>query len=99
MKFALVFFVLFMSIGINLPDGIIARVGIDPNVLIAALCALVFAGLVAHRHLALIVLITIMCIGANLPADYASQVGINRDVLTASLIAFLLTPYIVQWFE
>jgi len=99
MKFALVFFVLFMSIGVNLPDGIIARVGADPNILIVALSALVIAGLVAHRHLALIVLIIIMCIGANLPADYASHVGINRDALTASLVAFLLTPYISQWFE
>ena len=99
MKFALVFFVMFMSIGINLPDGIIARLGMDPNYLIGALIALAITGLIAHRHLALIVLILLMCAGANLPADYAAQVGINRDVLTAGLVAFVLAPYAVHWFE
>lgn len=99
MKFALVFLVLFISIAVNMPDGIIARLGIDPNYLIVTLGALAIAGLVAHRHLALIVLVTIMCIGANLPADYATQVGINRDVLTTGLITFAIAPYILRWFE
>lgn len=99
MKFALVFFVMYMSIGVNLPDGIIGRLGVDPNYLIGALIAFVLAGLIAHRHLALIVLVTLMCIGANLPADYAAQVGINRDVLTAGLVACILSPYLIQWIE
>jgi len=99
MKFALIFLVLFMAISINLPDGIISRLGIDPNYLIVALAALVVTGLIAHRNLALPVLIALMCIGANLPVDYATQVGVNRDILTAGLISLVITPYVVHWFE
>ena len=43
MKFALVFFVMYMSIGVNLPDGIIGRLGVDPNYLIGALIAFALA--------------------------------------------------------
>ena len=99
MRFALIFLVLFMTIGINLPDGIIGRLGIDTNYLIVALAALVVTGLIAHRNLALAVLIALMCIGANLPADYAANVGINRDILTAGLISLVIAPYVVHWFE
>jgi hypothetical protein len=99
MKFTLVFLVMYMSIGANLPDGVIARLGVDPNYLVGALFAFIITGLIAHRHLALIVLVILMCIGANLPADYAAQAGINRDVMMASLVTFALSPYIIRIFE
>ena len=99
MKFVFIFLVLFMTIGVNLPDGMLGRIGIDPSYLVVALAALVVTGLIAHRHLALAILVALMCIGANLPADYAANVGINRDILTAGLISLLVTPYVIHWFE
>ena len=92
MRFILVFLVLFMSIGVNLPEGIIARMGFEPNYLKAALAAWVITGLTVCHRLALIVLVTLLCIGANLPADWAAQLHINRDALLATLVAIVLTP-------
>ncbi|MFQ5468918.1 MAG: hypothetical protein ACE5EH_01295 [Gammaproteobacteria bacterium] len=99
MKFALIFFVLLMAIGINLPDGMIARFGVDPDFLLMSLIALCFTGLVVHRRLALIISVILLCAGANLPADYAVDVGIERDYLTASLMALIFSPYLMRWVE
>jgi hypothetical protein len=37
MKFVLVFIIMLMTIGVNLPEGMIARLDMDPNWLKAAL--------------------------------------------------------------
>jgi len=96
MKIVFVFLLLFMSITINLPDGVIARVGVEANYLTAALLAIVIAGLVAHRKLLLIVLVVSLSIGTNLPDTFMSTIGINRDLLFGTLIALIVLPFFVS---
>lgn len=93
MKFVLVFIVMLMTIGANLPDGAIARLGLDPDWLKAALAAWILTALVAHRRMALIVLVVFMSLMANLPMD----VGIDKDILLGSLVAVVVTPYLARW--
>ena len=96
MKFIALFLVIFMSVIINLPDGYLVRLGIDANVIMAALVALVLAGLTMHRRLALIVLVICLSIGANLPEGAAGSIGVNRDFLLVGLVAFVLLPFVAR---
>ncbi|MEE9159663.1 MAG: hypothetical protein V3U60_14940 [Gammaproteobacteria bacterium] len=96
MKIILVFLILFISTTINLPDGIIARLGINANALTAALFAIVISGLVVHRKLLFIVLVVSLSIGTNMPETFMSSIGIDRDYLFVTLIAIIIIPFFVS---
>lgn len=98
-KFILSFLIIFLSIVSNLPDGMIARLGMDANYLLAALAAVAITGLVVHRHILLIVLVLTCTIGANLPEDVIDYLGIDRDILFATLIALVVIPFIAGKIE
>lgn len=98
-KFFLVFLTLNMSIGVNLDEGILARFGIDTNILIAAALAFVITGLICHRHLALIVLVVLLAIGANVPVESATEMGYDPDYLLAALIGIVIAPFVADQFD
>jgi len=98
-KFGFVFLILYMVITINLPDGMLVRVGLDPSYLYATLTAIILAGMVAHKHLAMAVLVILVTIGTNLPAEMAETYNINRDYLLATLIAIVIIPTVAKWFD
>lgn len=85
-----------MSIAVNLPDGMIARLGFEPDYLMAALVALVLAGFIISHRMAMIVLVVAVCIGANLPLDMAERWGLDRDILVATLVAILFTQWLTR---
>ena len=92
MKALLVFIVLFLTITINLPHGMIARVGFDANYLIAALAAVVITGLIMHRQLFLIVVVLFLCGAANMPGEMMQHWGLEKDYFLAVLIAMVVLP-------
>lgn len=96
MKFVALFLVLFMSIAINLPEGYLSVLGLDGNVLTAALAAVVLAGLVAHRRMFFVVLVVVISVAANLPETTIERIGVDRDILIASLIAVVLVPFVLS---
>jgi hypothetical protein len=96
LRFALVFFVLFITIVVNSQDNVLARMGFDSNYLLMTLVALVITGLIAHRRLMLIVLVFFMSIGANMPEGFMLSFGIERDILTGGLVALVLGPGFVR---
>ncbi|MGD8784902.1 MAG: hypothetical protein PVF28_05840 [Thioalkalispiraceae bacterium] len=98
-KFSLVFLIVFLSIVINLPDSMIARLGLDANYLLAALAAIAIAGLLVHRRMLLIFLVLLCTIGANLPESVIEHIGIDRDILFATLIALVIVPFIAGKIE
>ncbi len=98
LNFSLVFFTLSMSIGANLSDGILARLGFNPDYLLAGLAALVLTGLVFHRSLALIVLVVVVTCGANVSAETAVNIGYDPDYLLAALAAIIASPVVYRDF-
>jgi hypothetical protein len=93
-KFFLFALIIFMSIAINLPDSMLTRMGLDANYLLAALVAMVIAGLSIHRHMLLVVLILGCAVGANLSAELAAYFGVDRDILLATLFALIIVPFV-----
>jgi hypothetical protein len=96
LRYALVFFVFFITIAVNSQDNIMMRLGFDHQYLLTTLVALVVTGLIAHRRMMLIVLVLFMSIGANMPEAFLINLGIDRDYLTGGLIAIVLGPAIVH---
>lgn len=96
MKYAVFFVVLLVSLGANMPDGVIARLGLEPNYLIAlGLCA-VFTWLCVGRHTAILVAIAVLSIGANLTAASAEGMGLDRDVLAALMYSLVILPVLIN---
>ncbi len=98
-KFILFFLIIFLSIAINMPDGMIARMGFDANYLFAALAAVAITGLIVHRRLFLVVLVMISTVGANLPVGITDQLGLDRDILVATLVALVVIPFVAGKIE
>jgi len=98
-KFLLFFLIIFLSIAINLPDSMIARLGVDANYLFAALASIVITGLIVHRRMLLVLLVLACTIGANLPENVIGYIGLDRDILFATLIALIVIPFIAGKIE
>jgi len=98
-KIALIFFVFLLTIAVNLEDNVLARLGFDFDFLMAALVAVVFTGLLAHRSVMLIVLVLVLSIGANMPGDFLLSFGIDRDYLTGVLVAVVIIPLVARIFD
>jgi hypothetical protein len=99
LRFALVFFVFFITIVVNSQDNIIARMGFDNDYLLITLVTIVVTGLVVHRRLLLIVLVLFMSFGANMPADFLLNFGIERDYLAGGLVAVVIGPAIARFLD
>jgi branched-subunit amino acid transport protein len=93
-KYVALFLVIFVSIGANLPSSIIHQIGLEPNYLLAALVAIIFTWLCAHRGAFVVILVSLLFVAANLPEETASGIGYDRDYILATLIAIVLLPYI-----
>jgi len=98
-KFAIVSLTMMMSIGANLSDGFIARLGFDPDILLVTLIAFVVTGMIYHHHIALVVLVVLMTVGANVSEETALSMGYNPDYLLAGLITFVITPFVCKQLE
>lgn len=95
-KFTIIILTMFMSIGANLSDGLMYRLGLDPDVLLAALIAFVVTGMIHNHNLALVVLVVLMTIGANVSEETALSMGYNPDYLLAGLIALVIAPIVCK---
>lgn len=92
MKSILIFIILFLTIAINLPHGMIARMGFDANYLIAVLVAVVLTGLLQHRQLFLIVLVVLCALAANIPGEMVQAWGLDPDYFLGILVALVILP-------
>lgn len=90
----IVFVIVFAVFAVNMPESVFARLGLEPNYLIAAAVAALIALLVASERSALAVVVVLLAIAANLPGGVAEQYHIDPDIALATLIAVVLVPVI-----
>lgn len=99
MKVIIFFFIIFMSLSVNLTDSIIGRLGFDPNYILVACVATFSSIMIARRRIIVITMAACLAIVANMPEAAVSGYGIDRDHAAAILIALLITPYIIELLE
>ena len=92
MKAILIFIILFLTIAINLPHGMVTRLGFDADILIAVLIAVVLTGLLQHRQLFLIILVVFCALAANIPAEMVRGWGLDPDYFLGVLVALVILP-------
>lgn len=98
-KWILVLVVSLLAVGINMPDNVLARYGVEPTFLTVALAAIALTGMIAYRKIGLIMVMLLLIVGANLPAPVAEAWNLDRDMLLAVLIALLIIPFIQHQLE
>ena len=99
LKWALIFFVVVLAIAINAPESMLARYGIDVNILTIALSAMALTGVAMFRSIPLIITMIVLVIGANLPEAVAQDYNINREWMLAALIALVIIPFVQSHIE
>ena len=92
--FALVGMVTLMSIGANLPESFMAKLGINQTYLLVGLVAVVAVSLVRYLKFTLVLVIAIMAVGANLPQDLAKEIGIDPQIMLFALLAMVGTSLV-----
>jgi hypothetical protein len=98
-KWILILLAAALAIGINMPDNMLARHGIDSSLLTVTLAAVAFTAMVAYHKLGLALVMVALLIGANLPESIAQNLSVNRDVLLATLIALIVMPFVQRHIE
>lgn len=99
MKLILIFLVFLLSIGVNMEDNVMARLGLEANYLMTGLIAVVFAGLLMHEKVILVVLVVALSVAANMPEDFVMNFGVDRDLLLGVLVAMVIVPSIARFFD
>lgn len=82
-----------MSIGANLPESFMAKVGINQTYLLVGLVAVVAVSLVRYLKFTLVLVIAIMAVGANLPSDLAHEIGVDPQIMLFALLAMVATSF------
>jgi hypothetical protein len=99
LKWALVFLVVALAIGVNMPDNMLVRYGLESSALTVALAAVALTGMIAYRRLGLVFFMVLLVVGANLPERAVFGYEIDREVLLATLIALIIIPFIQRQLE
>jgi hypothetical protein len=87
-----VFFILFFVLAINMPHGLVVRLGLGENYLLAALVAAILSGLTMRRRPFVIALVILCCVFVNMPIEIINNMGFNKDYFLAALLGMVLVP-------
>jgi len=98
-KWIAVFMVVLLAVGVNMPENMLARYGVNANFLTIALVAIALTGMIAFRRIGLVFVMMVCLVGANLPEAVATDLNINRDYLLATLIALVIIPFVQRHIE
>lgn len=95
----LVMFAVLLILFLSSPDGMLARLGLEHSPLVAALAALIVAGLVHKYKLIFAIVTVLLAVGANLSPETSANLGFDRDYAIAALLAALIGPWVMGQLE
>jgi hypothetical protein len=98
-KVALMFFLVSITLFINIDDNLMARIGLSANYGLALVAALVIAMLTMGQKLPFIVLIVILSFIANMPEGFPLNFGLPREVFFGLMVSLVLAPYLERIFD
>ncbi|MEO5377477.1 MAG: hypothetical protein H7832_06815 [Magnetococcus sp. DMHC-6] len=85
----LVFTVLLLVVGANLPKEIAVQVGVESNFLLAALAAIVAVWTVQHIHMLLVSLVIFLSLVANFSNFTNAPIPVNHSMAVLALIVLV----------
>ena len=96
---AFVFLILAVTLGTNVEDNIIARLGLTATYGYVVGAALIGTVLIAGRNVFIIAAIVIFSLNANMPTDFSMNFGFDRDYYAGLMMAIVLQPFLVRVLE
>lgn len=81
----LVGMVALIAILANLPEAVLAGMGVSVHYLVITLALVVFIALLLYMRFTFFLIITLLVIGANLPGQFAANLGISKVPLILAL--------------
>lgn len=97
-RFLVLFGILFALLAAS-PNGMLVRLGLEHNALIAGLTAMIMAGLISSYRFVFAAATLVLTLCANLSPETAANLGFEQDYAIAALIAALLGPWVVSKLE
>ena len=94
-----VFLILAVTLGTNVEDNIIARLGLTANYGSVVGAALIGTALIANRNIFIIAAIVIFSLNANMPTDFIMNFGFDRDFYAGLMLAIVFQPFLVRVLE
>jgi len=94
----MIFLVLFISLGTNIEDNFISRMGLDSNYGYVIFAAMLITLFVTNRHGLMIAAILLFSLNANMPIDFGLNFGFDRDYYTALMMALIIQPLTTRIF-
>ncbi len=88
--------VVFITLGIAIANQILARFGLENNLVYLFSIAFLVAGLLLSKNLLLLLFVLLGVFAINLPDATLLQYHMDRDVLLAVVCATLLVPSVYQ---
>ena len=88
--------VVFITLGIAIANEILARFGLENNLIYVFSIAFLTAGLLLSKNLTLLLIVLLGVFAINLPDATLFQYHLDRDVLLAMVCATLLVPSVYQ---
>lgn len=90
-------FVIFVStLGLNLDDNLVARLGFTTNLGAILLLACVITFFVAGRHAVIIAAVVIFSLITNMPSDFSLNFGYDRDYYAGIMLALVFQPLLMR---
>jgi len=90
------FLVFAVTLGMNLDDNLIARLGMTGNYGLVVLLAILFTLFLTGRHVLVAAAAVCLCLIANLPADFTLNFGYDRDYYAALMLAVVFQPILAR---
>ena len=88
--------VVFITLGIAIANEILARFGLENNLIYVFSIAFLVAGLLLSKNLVLLLFVLLGVFAINLPDTTLALYSLDRDVLLAMVCATLLVPSVYQ---
>lgn len=98
-KSILLFLVLFVTIAVNLPTGMFAGFGFQPNLVLAFFIALGVTAAIKEAHLGMTIVVVVLTALANLPVEDYVEFGFDRDIIITALVVLVISPIIYHFFD
>lgn len=91
-----VFLILAVTLGLNIDDNLVARVGMAGNYGLIIGLSFLFTLVLVGRNVYVVGVVVVLSLLANMPADFSLNFGIDRDYYAGAMMALVFQPLVTR---
>ena len=98
-RIGILFLLFVVTLGINLDDNLIARLGFSNKLGLSLSGAIACTLCVNGRATIIMAMVIILSLNANMPADFSLNFGYDRDLYGGFMLALVIQPLLTWTFK